>query len=143
MWTSETVMMIANIMDSLPDRKCQGPRTTLIVATNALVIQWAQEIKKHVRPEPHYMLRVMVYKKSMYPHTDPVQTMEAADVVLTTYDEVRKSYPKEEFPIELQTAEDKQRWWREFYEREKGSLHRIRFLRVVYVSPTEVTILKN
>jgi SNF2 family DNA or RNA helicase len=45
----ETVMMIANILDGRPPKKSKGPRATLIVATNALVVQWASEIKKHCK----------------------------------------------------------------------------------------------
>jgi SNF2 family DNA or RNA helicase len=126
-------MMIANIVDGMPEKKDRGPKTTtLIVATTALVIQWLSEIKKHVRQEPAYKLKVMIFKKSITEQAgDPVDQMEEADIVLTTYEEVRKSYPRAAFPIHLQTAEDKQNWWRDYYNRERGSLHKVEFLRVV------------
>jgi len=51
---------------------------------------------------------------------------------LTTFDEVRKSYPKQDFPIHLQTRHEREVWWRQFYEENKGPLHGVEFLRVVY-----------
>lgn len=78
---TETVMMIANIVDSLPPKKHKGPRTTLIVVTNALVVQWASEIQKHARDEKTYKLKVLIYAKKQLITNDPVQTIEDFDIV--------------------------------------------------------------
>lgn len=82
MGLGKTVMMIANIVDSLPPRKkYDGPRTTLIVATNALVLQWQSEIKKHVSQEKKHKLKVMIYRRSAMLSDDPPGIMMEHDVV--------------------------------------------------------------
>ena len=42
-----------------------------------------------------------------------------------------KSYPKAIVPPNLVTAVEKDAWWRDYYEKEKGLLHRIKFYRIV------------
>lgn len=59
---------------------------------------------------------------------------------MTTYDEVRKSYPKEDYPIHLQTRQEREAWWQLFYEKNKGPLHSVDFLRVVL---DEAQAIKN
>lgn len=48
---AETIMTLANIVNGQPPRNSQGPKTTLIVATPALIAQWMGEIKKHTLQE--------------------------------------------------------------------------------------------
>ena len=62
------------------------------------------------------------------------------DIILTSYTEIMKSYPKNEPPIECQTAEQKMAWWKEVYRKERGVLHRMLFLRVVL---DEAQAIKN
>jgi SNF2 family DNA or RNA helicase len=66
--------------------------------------------------------------------------LQYQDIILTTYSEVMKSYPKSEPPIECQTAEEKIQWWKEMYETKRGVLHRMMFLRVVL---DEAQAIKN
>lgn len=51
-----------------------------------------------------------------------------------------KSYPRQEPPLGLQTAEEKSAWWREFFEEHRGVLHRIVWHRIVL---DEAQAIKN
>lgn len=62
------------------------------------------------------------------------------DVILTTYSEIMRSYPKNQPPITLQTAEEKIAWWKNKYETERGVLHRMMFQRIVL---DEAQAIKN
>lgn len=53
------------------------------------------------------------------------------DIILTTYNEIMKSHPKNEPPIDLKTDKEKEEWWRKTWEEKRGVLHRMMFLRVV------------
>lgn len=70
----------------------------------------------------------------------PEDVLTGHDIVLTTYTEVMNSYPKNEPPIECQTAEQKIEWWKDVYDRHRGVLHRTMFLRVVL---DEAQAIKN
>jgi SNF2 family DNA or RNA helicase len=59
------------------------------------------------------------------------QILKSHDIILTTYTEVMRSYPKNEPPIECQTAEEKIEWWKQVYHKERGVLHRMEFHRIV------------
>lgn len=58
-------MMLANIINGRPPKNDEGPKTTLIVATAALVLQWKSEIPKHCHVKKgkgsSRSLKVMVY----------------------------------------------------------------------------------
>lgn len=47
----ETIMTLANIVNGRPPRNSNGPKTTLIVATPALITQWMGEINRHTSQE--------------------------------------------------------------------------------------------
>jgi SNF2 family DNA or RNA helicase len=53
------------------------------------------------------------------------------DIVLATYNEVMRSYPRNVPPIELQTARQKTDWWEKTYQENRGVLHRMFFKRIV------------
>jgi SNF2 family DNA or RNA helicase len=132
-------MMLANIVNGKPLRNDPGPRTTLIVATPSLAAQWFNEIAKHC-DEKSIGSVLKHFGKYKLPTNDPVRDMGNFDIVLTTYDEVRKSYPKADYPIELQTSEEKSAWWRKHYMKHRGVLHEVHFLRVVL---DEAQCIKN
>ena len=76
-----------------------------------------------------------------------MDVLQDAEIILTTYGEVLRSYPKADVPEDLVTATQKvsnfnkvgvsmltieqDNWWREYYEENKGILHQVKFLRVV------------
>ncbi|QDS73153.1 hypothetical protein FKW77_001974 [Venturia effusa] len=144
MGLGKTIMTLANIVNGRPPRGDNGPKTTLIVATPALISQWMGEITKHTVQEkkPNWTpLKVLKWHGSSKPWTnDRLGGIPDYDIVLTTYDEVRKSYPKEDYPISLQTRQERESWWQQFYEENKGTLHRVDYLRVVL---DEAQAIKN
>jgi len=139
MGLGKTVMMLANIING---RALKGVelRTTLIVATPALVQQWYDEIQLHC--DPRKIGNVMKYRGSKTleaMNSDPLALLKRQNIIITTYGEVMRSYPKVEIPIEVQ-PEEKQAWWEAFYEENKGLLHQMKFLRVVL---DEAQAIKN
>lgn len=118
-------------------RGAKGPRTTLLVASPALLSQWKDEIEQHTAID----LRILRYGSgTRIDSNHPFDVLAHHDIVLTTYAEIMRSYPKSDPPIECQTAEQKIAWWKEVYENERGVLHRMMFLRVVL---DEAQAIKN
>lgn len=136
-------MMLTNIVNGKSLQQSKR-RTTLIVASPALVSQWRREIEKHVwtdKENKHGIGRVKEYHSSaQIKSNQELEELCECDIVLTTYQKVIRSYPKAEIPAELTTAESKNAWWREFYEKEKGPLHRIQWHRIVL---DEAQAIKN
>jgi SNF2 family DNA or RNA helicase len=129
-------MMLANIVNGQP-RKGQHPRTTLLVASPALLTQWNNEIEQHTSCG----FKIMRYGSgTRIDSNHTFDILKAHDIILTTYGEVMKSYPKNEPPIECQTAEQKIAWWQEVFDKQRGVLHRMRFLRIVL---DEAQTIKN
>ncbi|KAK0253261.1 hypothetical protein LTR35_005683 [Friedmanniomyces endolithicus] len=143
MGLGKTIMMLANIQNGRLKKKSKR-RCTLIVASRALITQWAQEIEKHtlnVREHKHLGLRwVRNHAGHRLTSGDNISEMENYDVVLTTYNEILSSYPSTKIPPELVTAKQKEAWWSDFFEKEKGDFHRVRWLRVVL---DEAQAIKN
>ena len=63
--------------------------------------------------------------------SDPIADLLTKDIILTTYEEVSKSYPLRDPPLDVVEAENRDAWWGEHFEKNKGLLHQIRFHRVV------------
>jgi SNF2 family DNA or RNA helicase len=126
--------MLTNIVNgkSLQKNKC---RTTLIVASAALVSQWRREIAEKVytdKESKHGIGRVKEYHASaQLKSNQELEELMECDIVLTTYTQVQKSYPKADLPAEYTTAEQKNEWWKNHYEKERGPLHRVKWFRVV------------
>jgi SNF2 family DNA or RNA helicase len=137
MGLGKTLMMLANIVNGLPP-KGEQPRTTLLVASQNLLRQWAQEIQTHTADN---LLTVMKYGSgNRLDSNRSYQILQQHDIVLTTYGEVMQSYPKNEPPIECQTAEEKIKWWHNVFETGRGVLHRMKFYRIVL---DEAQAIKN
>ncbi|KAF1919601.1 SNF2 family N-terminal domain-containing protein [Ampelomyces quisqualis] len=137
MGLGKTLQMLANIVNGRPPKHDAGPRTTLLVASPALIEQWRNEIEAHTNCN----LTMMRYcSGSRIDSNQTEKTLGNHDIVLTTYGEVMKSYPKNEPPIECQTVEEKMAWWKGQYETKRGALHRMMFLRIVL---DEAQAIKN
>ncbi|KAL5399978.1 hypothetical protein PMIN06_012687 [Paraphaeosphaeria minitans] len=136
MGLGKTLMMLANIVNGRgnSDEDC---KTTLLVASPALLTQWIREIDLHTDA------RLIVLKHTAGNRINSNHAYEIFarhDIILTTYHEVLRSYPKNEPPIECQTAEQKTIWWKQVYEEKRGPLHRMMFHRVVL---DEAQAIKN
>ncbi|KAK6392827.1 hypothetical protein LTR65_002908 [Meristemomyces frigidus] len=135
MGLGKTVMMLANIVNGRPKPEAKH-RATLIVASPALVSQWAHEIEKHTishRENKKHGMGVVLQHRAGHrlSSNSNMELLESADIVLTTYHEISRSWPKKAIPTNLVTAKQKEEWWQAHLEKEKGILHRIRFHRIV------------
>lgn len=144
MGLGKTITTLAAIVNGKPlqDSKCH---TTLIVASAALVSQWAQEIAEKVcnpkESKTFGINRVLEYHSSAkLKGNQELEMLTECDIVITTYTQVSKSYPKAEIPSKYVTAEQKLEWWKEYYENHKGPLHRVKWHRVVL---DEAQAIKN
>ncbi|KAF1939035.1 hypothetical protein EJ02DRAFT_353105 [Clathrospora elynae] len=137
MGLGKTLMMLANMVNGQPAKGAKGPRTTLLIATPALLTQWKNEIDQHTDCK----FKVMRYGAgTRLDSTNASDVLGAHDIILTTYTEIMRSYPKNDPPIGFQTVEQKMEWWKEVYEKERGVLHRMMFLRIVL---DEAQAIKN
>lgn len=145
MGLGKTIQMIANIINGKP--KQGQPRTTLIVASPALISQWYAEILKFTmnpkENKKHGIARIIQHRAGYRQGGDDAQIKEAimeSDICLTTYSEINKSYPKADVPAEITTDRGKAEWWRSHFQENKGVFHDMKFLRVVL---DEAQAIKN
>jgi SNF2 family DNA or RNA helicase len=119
-------------------------KTTLIVASPSLVGQWQDEIRTHCqskRENKHGIGLVFQHRAGKRIHSNQDdEVLASADIILTTYQEVMKSYPKANPPPQLTTAVQKDAYWKKLWDEERGVLHRMKFLRVVL---DEASAIKN
>lgn len=138
MGLGKTLMMLANIVNGRPPANA-AVRTTLLVASPSLLSQWDREVQTHTACKDN--LKVMRYNAGNRLDSNQLyEILRQHDIVLTTYTEVMRSYPKNEPPVECHTAEQKIAWWKETYLNCRGVLHRMQFYRVVL---DEAQAIKN
>ena len=115
-------------------------RCTLIVCTPALITQWESEIRKHT--ESGVFPNVLKYHAREFSriYGDAEDRVQKADVVITSYQEVLKSYPRFQPPKEMMLLKEKEAWWAQAYEKNRAILHRVHFHRIVL---DEAQIIKN
>ena len=125
----KTITMLASILDGKAEPGNPN-KTTLIIATSSLVTQWIDEIEKHF--QPGIFGRVLRYHSGAKLFSnDPLGDLKTYDIILTTYSEVRQSYPVYRPPMHLVTEAAKNAWWAEHFRKTVGPLHSIRFRRIV------------
>ncbi|KAK3619865.1 hypothetical protein LTR56_023759 [Elasticomyces elasticus] len=143
MGLGKTVMMLANIVNGKPKKNAKR-RATLIVASPALIAQWAHEIEKHTMSPREDVNHGVGWIRNHAGHrlstSNNIETMEKADIVLTSYHEICRSYPSAVIPPQYVTAKQKNAWWEEHFHQEKGDFHRVEWLRVVL---DEAQAIKN
>ena len=130
----KTLMSIATMIAN-PPAPTEEQRCTLIICSPAIISQWDDEINKHTRSgvlgsiiRHHGHTRISSKGAS---GRDAIAMMETAGVVLSTYSEVIKSYPKCAIPERLTRPVEKMAWWKEEWERKRNLLHRVQFYRVI------------
>ncbi|KAL9127399.1 MAG: hypothetical protein Q9217_003717 [Psora testacea] len=115
------------------------PTCTLVVCSPSLMSQWEHELEKHV--DPTVFRRIVPHHgKSHYSGKGAEYEMEKADIILTTYGEVLRSYPKCLIPKDIREPEKKRLHWMSQWEKTRGLLHRAHFYRVVL---DEAQAIKN
>jgi SNF2 family DNA or RNA helicase len=140
MGLGKTVMAIANMVDGRPDPSSKS-RATLIITPAALQKQWYNEIRKHVDSDVGYIKNLLLYKSSIFQNDlAQVPVLSNFDVVIASYHEIVKSYPKKVYPLELTTDRAKEEWWANYFEENKGLLHRVKWHRIVL---DEAQAIKN
>jgi len=134
----KTITMLASILDGKAEPDNPN-KTTLIIATPSLVTQWMDEIEKHFQPGIFGKV-IRYHSGAKLFSNDPLGDLKAYDIILTTYSEVRQSYPVYRPPMHLTTEDAKNAWWAEHFRNTIGPLHNIRFRRIVC---DEAQALKN
>ncbi|KAL8805790.1 MAG: hypothetical protein Q9200_005280 [Gallowayella weberi] len=138
MGLGKTLTTIACMVSNRPE-STESSRATLIVCPASLLYQWDQEIKQHTQED--IFPKVLRYRADeRVCGTGAESVLEGADVVLTTYDEVRKSYPHFKPPKEIVLPDKKRAWWDENYKGMRGVLHKVRWHRIVL---DEAQAIKN
>lgn len=137
MGLGKTLETIA-LMTCNPSKRIDKLKCTLIVAQSSLVDQWEAEIKKHAPdPFPH----IVVHKAPSLLKDDILKmALKNSDVLLTTYHEVVKSFPKAQPPEDLTSPEGLISWWEEVWKEDCGLLHREFFYRIIL---DESQVIKN
>lgn len=137
MGLGKTLETIA-LMTCNPSKRIDKLKCTLIVAHSSLVDQWEAEIMTHA-PEPFQ--RIVVHKAPFLLKDNILEmALGNADVLLTTYHEVVRSFPKAEPPEELTSPEGLTSWWEEIWKEDRGLLHREFFYRIIL---DESQVIKN
>lgn len=138
MGLGKTVTCIANIVNGRPlkgfPRHLQPEsHTTLIIVPTNLVSQWRSELRRHTTREMKRakwgLGMIRVFRDSQSADLD-LDELGRSDIVLTTYHDVRASWPNCKIPEGLSEAQ-RQAFWLENIHGKRGPLHRHNFLRIV------------
>ncbi|KAE8143056.1 SNF2 family N-terminal domain-containing protein [Aspergillus pseudotamarii] len=135
----KTIQTLANIVDGRPPDPTDPVRTTLIVVPSQLVSHWMTQLQKHC--EIDAIGEVLVYRaNARYLTLDVPKSIQKHNIVITTYDEVRRSYPQCNIPSQIADKDKLIEWWTETYKNDVGPLHQIKFRRIIL---DEAHIIKN
>ncbi|KAL9600359.1 MAG: hypothetical protein Q9219_003209 [cf. Caloplaca sp. 3 TL-2023] len=136
----KTVMMIATMVTNPPPTVAKA-KSTLIVCSPPLLLQWKRELAKHANEGIfRCIITLDAASKQQGDGLASETALENADVVLTTYGQVVKSFPALEPPEELETMEERQLWLERHWANRSGLLHKVNFHRIVL---DEAQVIKN
>ncbi|KAK2766795.1 hypothetical protein FQN54_006109 [Arachnomyces sp. PD_36] len=116
----KTIQAIANVIVGAPDPE-DAVNTTLIVAPRHLVSHWQRQINDHCE-------------------NFALGHLSGYGVIITTYEEVRRSYPVFRPPKDLGAEVDLADWWEKEYDKKVGALHTLKFRRIIL---DEAHMIKN
>ncbi|KAE8376890.1 SNF2 family N-terminal domain-containing protein [Aspergillus bertholletiae] len=126
----KTIQTLANIVDGRPPDPTDPVKTTLIVVPSQLVSHWMKQLQKHC--ETDAIGEVLVYRPNeRYTTLDASKSFLKHDIVTTTYNEVRRSYPQYNGPSPVADKDKLIEWWKEAYQNDVGPLHKIKFRRII------------
>ncbi|KAI1938582.1 hypothetical protein LOZ66_003385 [Ophidiomyces ophidiicola] len=125
----KTIQAIATIVDGQPSPE-DASKITLIVVPSHLVDHWMSQLKEHCKP---HVLGAILRHHAAEKISEDVFTycLGGTGVILTTYTEVRKSYPEFEISPEIVKYSEKQTAWRNQFYNNCGIIHRINFHRII------------
>ena len=134
----KTLMTIVSMLSN-PAPEGDTCRATLIIAPSSLLAQWTEEIHKHTTPGilGHPLLYKSIRK---IPLPTALTLLQEQSVVLASYGEIVRSYPKYAPPKELMSHEKKMEWWSSHVDENRGALHRIHWHRIIL---DEAQAIKN
>ena len=134
MGLGKTVQTIALMVCNPPPPRA-AQKATLIVCSPAIINNWDHEIAKHknrnVLPTVirHYGATRLSDNGASGAHS--FSMLENADIVLTTYSELSKSYPKFNVPATIADPNEQKHEWQKEWELSRGLLHRVHWYRVI------------
>lgn len=138
MGLGKTVMSLALVVrgkwrDPSGPPVATGGRTTLIVANNALVLQWLNEIAIHCNTGDARsgIGNYKIYRSRDEMRANAIKELATQEILLTTYEEVAKSYPLQDPPPEIVDHDERQAWWEDHFDKFKGHLHSMNFKRII------------
>ena len=105
------------------------PKSTLIVCPPGLINQWRSELMKHADGNSFDMIFEYTGPKNFEKGGEGL--LEQADIVLTSYSHVMKSYPRCILPSNLKTKDEKWKHWHKYWDKNRSFLHKVHFYRVV------------
>ncbi|KAL3492758.1 hypothetical protein BJX62DRAFT_235916 [Aspergillus germanicus] len=122
--------VMVNIIDGAPSDPDDPVKTTLLVVPSHLTKHWMDQIRTHCHGEA--LSRVIQWRAgSRFESLDIKKELESYQIIITTYDEIRRSYPVFKPPKELSDPRQLEHHWKQIYEKDCGPLHKIKFLRIV------------
>ncbi|KAL2853539.1 P-loop containing nucleoside triphosphate hydrolase protein [Aspergillus pseudodeflectus] len=122
--------VMVNIIDGAPSDPDDPVKTTLLVVPSHLCKHWMDQIRIHCDSEA--LGRVIQWRAgSRFESLDVKKELESYQIIITTYDEIRRSYPVFKPPKALSDPRQLEQHWKQIYEENCGPLHKIKFLRIV------------
>ncbi|KAJ5152172.1 hypothetical protein N7492_010467 [Penicillium capsulatum] len=125
----KTLTSLANIMDG---RQTDSPNKplTLIVVPTSLRAHWAQQIQTHCN-RVQFGIPYEYGNHLRFNEDLTLESLRKHDLVLTTYEVVRQSYPCLKPPQGPKYDDAIAKWWIEKYDQEIGLLHKIKWDRII------------